>query len=135
MIRTSILAALCALAALSAIAQSQPAVEVLPSGVRVEHVLRGQGPAPAATDKVTVHYRGTLTDGTEFDSSYQRGVPARFSLQQVIPCWTQGLQKMAEGGTAVLTCPANTAYGNRAVGNIIKPNSELRFQVELLAVN
>lgn len=135
MIRTSVLTALCTLAVSSSMAQSKPAVDVLPSGVRVEHVMMGKGLSPTATDKVTVHYRGTLKDDTEFDSSYKRGVPARFSLEQVIPCWTQGLQKMAEGGTAVITCPANTAYGNRAVGNLIKPNSELRFQVELLAVN
>lgn len=109
--------------------------ETLPSGVRVEHLQRGKGVKPTADSMVTVHYRGTLVDnGVEFDSSYKRGQPASFSLRQVVPCWTQGIQKLAIGGKAVLTCPSATAYGPRGAGGVIPPNADLRFEVELLGV-
>jgi len=109
-------------------------VEVLPSGVRIEHVVQGAGAKPTADNTVTVHYRGTLVaTGAEFDSSYHRG-PASFGLRQVIPCWTEGLQHIAIGGKAVLVCPANTAYGARGAGRAVPPNSDLRFEVELLNV-
>jgi len=106
-------------------------VETLPSGVVVEHVTVGKGAAPGATSTVTVHYRGTLLNGTEFDSSFKRNQPASFGLHQVIPCWTQGVQKMKVGGMAKLTCPAETAYGSRNLG-VIPPNSVLNFEIQLL---
>lgn len=108
-------------------------VITLPSGVKVEILKEGTGKSPAASDRVTVHYRGTLVNGTEFDSSYSRGHPANFPLKGVIRCWTEGVQKMKAGGKARLTCPADTAYGARSVGNI-PPNSTLIFEVELLDV-
>ncbi|MGV7247074.1 FKBP-type peptidyl-prolyl cis-trans isomerase, partial [Caballeronia sp. M23-90] len=91
------------------------------------------GAQPTAADTVTVNYRGTLADGTEFDSSYKRGTPASFPLGRVVPCWTQGLQKMKVGEKAKLVCPPATAYGDRGVG-AIPPNSTLTFEVELLKI-
>jgi len=108
--------------------------KVLPSGVRVHWLTVGSGARPVAADTVTVHYRGTLTDGKEFDSSYRRGTPASFPLNRVVPCWTQALWEMNVGDTAELTCPASTAYGERGIPGVIPPNSTLKFQVELLAV-
>jgi FKBP-type peptidyl-prolyl cis-trans isomerase FkpA len=107
--------------------------ETLPSGVTVTHLKEGTGPQPTATDTVTVNYRGTLSNGTEFDSSYKRGTPASFPLSRVVPCWTQGLQKMKVGEKAKLVCPPATAYGDRGVGEI-PPNSTLTFEVELLKI-
>ncbi|MDY0037616.1 MAG: FKBP-type peptidyl-prolyl cis-trans isomerase [Zoogloea oleivorans] len=105
--------------------------ETLPSGVKVEHVKAGDGATPKATSVVTVHYSGTLLNGFEFDSSIKRGQPTSFGLNQVIPCWTQGVQKMKVGGTAKLTCPPETAYGARDLGKI-PPNSTLNFEIQLL---
>lgn len=107
--------------------------ETLPSGVVVTQITQGTGPSPTASDTVTVNYRGTLANGTEFDSSYKRGEPASFPLGGVVPCWTQGLQKMKVGGKAKLVCPPATAYGDRSVGPI-PPNSTLTFEVELLKI-
>jgi FKBP-type peptidyl-prolyl cis-trans isomerase FkpA len=104
------------------------------SGLVYQLVKPGSGAQPAASDVVKVHYRGTLTDGTEFDSSYKRGEPAQFPLNRVIPCWTEGLQMMKVGGTARLTCPPTIAYGARGAGNVIPPNATLRFEVELLGI-
>lgn len=115
-------------------AQAQSNVETLPSGVRVETIKKGTGAKPTADSTVTVHYRGTLTDGTEFDSSIRRGTPATFGLRQVIPCWTEGMQHLAVGGKAVLFCPAKTAYGSRGAGAAVPPNADLKFEVELLSV-
>jgi FKBP-type peptidyl-prolyl cis-trans isomerase FkpA len=109
--------------------------ETLPSGVVVKHAKMGTGASPAAADTVQVHYRGRLADGTEFDSSYKRGQPASFPLSRVIPCWTEGLQKMKVGGSATLTCPPATAYGSRGAGGAVPPNATLTFEVELLAVD
>ena len=82
-----------------------------------------------------VHYRGTLPAGKEFDSSYSRGKPAEFPLNRVIPCWTEGLQRMKIGGKAKLTCPAAIAYGARGAGDgLIPPNATLHFEVELLGI-
>jgi FKBP-type peptidyl-prolyl cis-trans isomerase FkpA len=81
-----------------------------------------------------VHYRGTLANGTEFDSSYKRGEPATFPLNRVIPCWTEGVAKMKEGGKARLTCPPEIAYGSRGAGSAVPPNATLTFEVELLKV-
>ena len=95
----------------------------------------GKGASPAAIDTVRVHYRGTLTDGKEFDSSYSRGQPISFPLNRVIKCWTEGLQKMKVGGRARLTCPASIAYGERGTpGGPIPPNAVLQFEVELLGI-
>jgi FKBP-type peptidyl-prolyl cis-trans isomerase FkpA len=122
-----------ALVAMTSSAYAADATETLPSGVTVTHLKAGTGAQPTATDTVTVNYRGTLADGTEFDSSYKRGTPASFPLGQVVPCWTQGLQKMKVGEKAKLVCPPATAYGERGVGPI-PPNSTLTFEVELLKI-
>ena len=107
---------------------------VLPSGVKVTHLSAGSGPSPVASDTVKVHYRGTLADGKEFDSSYKRNAPASFPLGRVIPCWTQGLQKMKVGGKAQLVCPPATAYGEKGAAGAVPPNATLTFEVELLAI-
>lgn len=108
--------------------------ETLPSGVTIVHTVMGTGPFPNATDRVKVHYRGTLADGKEFDSSYKRNEPAVFPLNRVVQCWTQGLQKIKVGGKATLTCPPATAYGDRGAGGAVPPNATLTFEVELLAI-
>jgi FKBP-type peptidyl-prolyl cis-trans isomerase FkpA len=108
--------------------------ETLASGVVVTHIRKGKGPSPTADSVVRVNYRGTLPDGTEFDSSYKRHEPISFPLRGVIPCWTQGVQKMKVGGEAKLTCPAATGYGARGVPGLIPPNTTLTFEVELLAI-
>lgn len=108
--------------------------ETLPSGVKVEHTTVGTGASPKASDTVKVHYKGTLADGKEFDSSFKRNAPATFPLNRVIPCWTQGLQTMKVGGKATLTCPPATAYGERGAGGAVPPNATLTFEVELLAI-
>lgn len=132
---TKVALLLAATLGLASLAQAQANVESLPSGVRIEHSVKGTGAQPTANSLVTVHYRGTLaSNGTEFDSSYRRGQPASFGLRQVIPCWTEGLQHMAVGGKATLVCPSNTAYGARGAGRDIPPNADLRFEVELLGV-
>ena len=105
------------------------------SGLVYESLKDGAGASPKPTDRVKVHYRGTLTNGQEFDSSYKRGEPAEFPLNRVIACWTEGVQKMKPGGKAKLTCPAAIAYGNRGVGDgLIPPGATLNFEVELLEV-
>ena len=109
-------------------------VETLESGVKVQKIKTAKGPSPKASDVVKVHYRGTLQNGTEFDSSYKRGEPATFPLSGVIPCWTQGVQKLNVGEKAKLFCPSKTAYGARGAGDVIPPNSDLNFEVELLAI-
>ena len=111
-----------------------PDPETLPGGIVVKHTKTGTGASPQAADTVQVNYRGKLVDGTEFDSSYKRGKPTSFPLNGVIPCWTQGIQKMKVGGAATLTCPPATAYGPRGAGGVIPPNSTLVFDVELLAI-
>ncbi|WP_124382218.1 FKBP-type peptidyl-prolyl cis-trans isomerase [Ralstonia sp. SET104] len=123
-----------ALAAVTAQAASPASSETLPSGVVVQTLTKGTGPSPKASDSVKVHYRGTLTDGKEFDSSYKRGQPISFPLNRVIPCWTEGVQKMQVGGKAKLTCPAATAYGANGVPGTIPPNATLNFEVELLGI-
>lgn len=120
-------------AAASSIAAA-PAKETLPSGVVIETIKAGTGAAPKATDTVVVNYRGTLADGTEFDSSYKRGQPATFPLNRVVPCWAQGIQRVNVGGKAKLTCPAATAYGERGIPGVIPPNATLTFDVEVLSV-
>ncbi len=105
-----------------------------PSGVVVTILRPGTGASPKASDTVKVHYHGTLTDGTVFDSSVQRGEPATFPLNQVIRCWTEGLQQMKVGGKARLVCPSDTAYGDRGAPPRIKPGATLVFEVELLDI-
>lgn len=122
-----------AMTALSAYA-SAAGTETLPSGVKVAHTTVGTGASPKATDTVQVHYRGTLANGKEFDSSYKRGAPATFPLNRVVPCWTEGVQKMKVGGKATLTCPPATAYGDRGAGGAVPPNATLTFEIELLAI-
>ncbi|MDO5290665.1 MAG: FKBP-type peptidyl-prolyl cis-trans isomerase [Pseudomonadota bacterium] len=111
------------------------AAQTLPSGLVYQSLKEGTGPSPAAADTVRVHYRGTLPDsGKEFDSSYARGQPAEFPLNRVIPCWTEGVQKMKVGGKAKLVCPPAIAYGSRGAGGVIPPNATLHFEVELLGI-
>jgi FKBP-type peptidyl-prolyl cis-trans isomerase FkpA len=110
------------------------ATETLASGVAIRHTTPGTGPSPTAGDTVKVHYRGTLADGKEFDSSYKRGQPTVFPLARVVPCWTQGLQTLKVGGKATITCPPATAYGARGVPNVIPPDSTLTFEIELLSI-
>jgi FKBP-type peptidyl-prolyl cis-trans isomerase FkpA len=112
---TAALIAVASFAVSTATLAAAPA-ETLPSGVKVVHTTDGTGPQPKATDTVKVHYRGTLADGKEFDSSYKRGAPATFPLNRVVPCWTEGVQKIKVGGKATLTCPPATAYGDRGAG-------------------
>lgn len=103
------------------------------SGMVYKVIEEGAGASPSATDTVKVHYKGTLRDGTTFDSSYDRGQPASFPLNQVIPCWTEGVQKMKVGGKAKLTCPPDLAYGDRPNASI-PAGSTLTFEVELLEI-
>jgi FKBP-type peptidyl-prolyl cis-trans isomerase len=102
------------------------------SGLIYSETKAGSGAHPKPTDQVKVHYHGTLRDGTVFDSSRQRGEPATFALNRVIPCWTEALQLMKVGGQANIICPAEIAYGDRGVG-AIKPGAALRFEVELIS--
>jgi len=94
----------------------------------------GKGDSPKPVDTVKVHYKGTLPDGREFDSSYKRNSPAEFRLDGVIKCWTEGLQKMKPGGKAQLVCPPNLAYGDSGAGELILPGATLVFDVELLEI-
>jgi FKBP-type peptidyl-prolyl cis-trans isomerase FkpA len=104
------------------------------SGLVYQSLKEGSGASPAATDVVKVHYRGTLQDGKEFDSSYKRGEPTEFPLNRVIPCWTEGVQLMKPGGKARLTCPPSIAYGSRGAGGVIPPDATLNFEIELVSV-
>jgi FKBP-type peptidyl-prolyl cis-trans isomerase FkpA len=140
-IRTTVLAA--ALSALStswaqnavtAAAAKEPGAVVTPSGLVYRSLKDGTGTSPAASDKVKVHYRGTMPDGKEFDSSYKRGEPIEFPLSGVIKCWTEGVQRMKVGGKAKLTCPSAIAYGESGAGGVIPPNATLLFEVELLGI-
>ena len=115
-------------------AAKEPGAVVSASGLVYRSLKDGNGGSPAATDTVRVHYRGTLPGGKEFDSSYSRGQPAEFPLNRVIPCWTEGLQKMKTGGKAKLTCPPGIAYGSRGAGGVIPPDATLHFEVELLGI-
>jgi FKBP-type peptidyl-prolyl cis-trans isomerase len=105
------------------------------SGLVYKEMRAGSGASPHASDVVKVNYRGTLTNGTEFDSSYKRNMPAEFPLDHVIPCWTEGVQMMKVGGKAQLTCPPAIAYGERGAPPAVPPNATLIFEVELLGIN
>jgi FKBP-type peptidyl-prolyl cis-trans isomerase FkpA len=104
------------------------------SGLVMSTLKAGSGAAPAASDTVKVHYHGTLTDGTVFDSSVERKEPATFPLNRVIACWTEGLQKMKVGGKSRLVCPPALAYGDAGAPPRIKPGATLVFEVELLDI-
>ncbi|NJL29900.1 MAG: FKBP-type peptidyl-prolyl cis-trans isomerase [Thermoanaerobaculia bacterium] len=104
------------------------------SGLIYIETLAGTGDSPAATDTVKVHYHGTLRDGSVFDSSVERGQPASFPLNRVIPCWTEGVQKMKVGGKAKLVCPPEIAYGDQGAPPRIPPGAALSFEVELLEI-
>ena len=105
------------------------------SGLIYQSLQEGTGASPKATDRVSVHYRGTFPEsGREFDSSYKRNQPTEFPLNGVIACWTEGVQKMKVGGKAKLTCPPAIAYGARGAGGVIPPNATLNFEVELLGI-
>ncbi|MDD5207993.1 MAG: FKBP-type peptidyl-prolyl cis-trans isomerase [Elusimicrobiales bacterium] len=108
--------------------------EKLPSGVIYIPVKEGTGVMPKATDMVKVHYHGTFPDGKVFDSSVERGTPAEFPLSGVIPCWTEGVQKIKVGGKAKLVCPSDTAYGDQGAGGAIPGGATLVFDVELLEI-
>jgi FKBP-type peptidyl-prolyl cis-trans isomerase FkpA len=120
-------------AALTAAAKEAGAV-VTSTGLVYRALKEGTGANPTAADTVKVHYMGTLPGGKEFDSSYKRGTPIEFPLTRVIPCWTEGVQRMKVGGKAKLTCPSAIAYGERGAGGVIPPNATLVFEVELLGI-
>ncbi|MEY4138715.1 MAG: hypothetical protein RLZZ371_897 [Pseudomonadota bacterium] len=121
-------------ATLDAAAKEAGAV-VTSSGLVYKSLKDGSGASPKTSDTVKVNYRGTFPDGKEFDSSYKRNQAIEFPLDNVIPCWTEGVQRMKVGGKAKLTCPASIAYGSRGAGGVIPPNATLLFEVELLAIN
>ena len=116
--------------------RSKEGINTTASGLQYQHTVMGQGSSPDANDEVTVHYRGTLLNGQEFDSSLKRGEPISFPLNGVIPGWTEGLQLMKEGGKTTFYIPQELAYGARpAPGGAIPPYSALIFEVELIKVN
>ena len=105
------------------------------SGLVYKVIKQGKGASPAATDTVKVHYTGKLPDGTVFDSSVERGEPAEFPLDRVIPCWTEGVAMMKVGGKSQLVCPSNIAYGERGSPPKIGPGATLVFEVQLLDIH
>jgi FKBP-type peptidyl-prolyl cis-trans isomerase FklB len=109
-------------------------VKALPSGLQYKEIAPGTGKSPKSTDTVTTHYKGTLIDGTEFDSSYKRGEPATFPVSGVIPGWAEALQLMKEGAKWQLFVPSDLAYGEQGAGREIGPNTTLIFEVELISV-
>jgi len=109
-------------------------IKTLPSGLQYKVLTEGSGKIPKPEDTVTVHYKGTLIDGTEFDSSYKRGQPATFQVKGVIKGWTEALQLMKEGSKWQLFIPPGLGYGERGAGSTIPPNSTLIFEVELLTI-
>ena len=120
--------------AYAAKAAIEPGATQTPSGLVYRTLAEGTGASPQATDKVKVNYRGTLVDGTEFDSSYKRNQPAEFPLNGVIPCWTEGVQRMKVGGKSQLVCPSGIAYGDGGRPSI-PGGATLIFEIELLGIN
>ena len=114
--------------------KAQAGVVALPSGLQYRELVAGTGVVPKASDTVITHYRGTLLDGSEFDSSYKRGEPARFAVTQVIRGWTEALQLMRVGAKWQLFVPSNLAYGERSPGPEIGPSSTLIFEIELIGI-
>src|SRR3989454_5535338 len=121
-------------AAFLAKAAAESGAKKTESGAILTTIKEGNGATPKVTDTVKVHYHGTLTDGTVFDSSVQRGEPATFPLGQVIPCWTEGVQQIKVGGKSRLVCPPCLAYSNLGAPPTIKPGATLVFEVELLDI-
>jgi len=121
-------------AAYLAKAAAEPGAVKSDSGMIYKELQHGAGASPQATDTVKVHYRGTLTNGTEFDSSYKRNEPTQFPLNGVIRCWTEGVQKMQVGGKARLVCPSDIAYGNTGHPPEIPGGATLVFEIELLEI-
>jgi FKBP-type peptidyl-prolyl cis-trans isomerase FklB len=109
-------------------------VKTLPSGLQYKVIKTGTGKKPKSTDTVTTHYRGTLINGTEFDSSYKRGQTVSFPVSGVVPGWTEALQLMEEGAKWQLFIPSNLAYGERGAGGLIGPNATLIFEIELISI-
>ncbi|MFO1500302.1 MAG: FKBP-type peptidyl-prolyl cis-trans isomerase [Verrucomicrobiota bacterium] len=114
--------------------KAKPGVQTLPSGLQYKVLTQGTGPKPTTNDTVSVNYRGTLTDGTEFDSSYKRGQPANFKVTGVIPGWTEALLLMPVGSKWQLVIPSDLAYRDRGQGALIGPNATLVFEVELVSI-
>jgi FKBP-type peptidyl-prolyl cis-trans isomerase FkpA len=115
-------------------AAAMPGAARTASGLVYRELTPGTGSSPKVTDVVKVHYRGTLVDGTEFDSSYKRNEPAQFPLNRVIPCWTEGVQKMKVGGKSQLVCPSNIGYGDAGSPPAIPGGATLIFEIELLGI-
>jgi FKBP-type peptidyl-prolyl cis-trans isomerase FkpA len=115
-------------------AAAEPGAIKTPSGLVYRELRPGTGESPRATDTVKVHYKGTLVDGTEFDSSYKRNEPTQFPLNRVIPCWTEGVQKMKVGGKSQLVCPSSLAYGDAGSPPVIPGRATLIFEIELLGI-
>ena len=114
--------------------KAKEGVKTAPSGLQYKVIKPGTGKKPQAADTVTVNYRGTLVDGTEFDSSYRRGKPATFPVSGVIPGWTEALQSMEEGAKWQIIIPSKLAYGEQGAGQMIGPNATLIFEVELISI-
>lgn len=134
---TALLACACLLACLSCSGgggSGEGEASATGSGLQISHRVEGSGASPGPTDVVKVHYHGTFEDGRVFDSSVERGAPASFPLNRVIPCWTEGVGMMKVGGKAELVCPPEIAYGARGAPPRIPPNATLRFEVELLGI-
>ena len=114
--------------------KNKEGVKTLPSGLQYKVIKAGTGKTPKLNNTVTTHYRGTLIDGTEFDSSYKRGQPVSFPVSGVIPGWTEALQLMQEGAKWQLFIPPNLGYGERGAGGVIGPNATLIFEMELISI-
>ena len=114
--------------------EKKPKVQVLPSGLQYLILQEGSGTSPGSTDFVTVQYRGTLIDGTEFDSSYRHNTAVTFAVNAVIPGWTEALQLMKRGAKWTVYIPSQLAYGSRGVGRLIGPNATLVFDIELVSI-
>lgn len=114
--------------------KAKPGVVTLPSGLQYKIITAGKGPKPAASDTIKANYKGTFLDGKQFDSSYDRGEPASFQVNAVIPAWTEALQLMPVGSKWQLFVPPSLAYGENGFQNVIPPNAALMFEVELLSI-
>ncbi len=132
--RLIILIIICLLATTSIAGEPEKETKTTKSGLQYTSLIEGTGATPGSTDTVSVNYRGTLLNGREFDSSYKSGRPTEFRLNNVIKCWTEGLQMMKVGGKAELVCPSNLAYGDEGIVGSVPRFATLIFEVELLAV-